>query len=328
MTVLSSPVPRTQRPGLRRAGRLSAGVAALLVSAALATVLVRVAHDDSRRDYLAASGWPEHGQAAYVLGFAAPHASPAERAVPIASLAKVMTAYLVLRAAPLHRADDGFALRVTRSDVADTHARAGRDESVVAVAAGEILTERQALAALLLPSANNVAIMLARRTAGSVAAFVRRMNRTALAFGMRRTRYTDPSGFDPATRSTAADQLVLAGMAMRDETLAELVGMRSYRLPVAGTVHNTDRLLGAQGFVGIKTGSDDAAGGCFMFRTRRVIGGAPVELTGVLLGQRGHSLLAAGMFAARQLAARVFSGHLPVPTPRGTPGAPIPGSAR
>ncbi len=151
----------------------------------------------------------------------------------------------------------------------DALRRADDDESVVAVAAGEVLTERQALAALLLPSANNVAILLARRVAGSVPAFVARMNATARLFGMRDTRYTDPSGLDPGTVSTAADQLILAGVAMRNPTFAALVRLRGYRLPVAGTVHNTDTLLGTHGFVGIKTGSDDAAGGCFMFRAVR-----------------------------------------------------------
>ena len=73
----------------------------------------------------------------------------------------------------------------------------------------------------------------------------------------------------------------------------------SAELPVAGTVHNTDSLLGKDGFVGIKTGSDDAAGGCFMFRVERPDG----DLTGVVLGRRGHNLIDAGLSAARDLAA-------------------------
>jgi D-alanyl-D-alanine carboxypeptidase (penicillin-binding protein 5/6) len=170
-----------------------------------------------------------------------------------------------------------------------------------------VLTERQALTALLLPSANNVAIMLARRVSGSVPAFVTRMNTAAAALGMTDTRYTDPSGFRATTVSTAADQLRLAAAAMRVPAFAAIVGLRSARLPVAGHVHNTDQLLGQDGFVGIKTGSTDAAGGCFMFRTRRIVGVRLVEITGVVLGQPGHNLVVTGQYAARQLADHLYT---------------------
>ena len=198
---------------------------------------------------------------------------------------------------PLHGGDGSLSLTVTDADVADTNRRAGRAESIVHVKAGETLTERQALVALLLPSANNVAAMLARAADGSEAALVARMNDMAHALGMRHTTYTDPSGFDEGTRSTAADQLLLARQAMRLPDFAALVALPSDDLPVTGTVHNTDALLGQDGFVGIKTGSDDAAGGCFMFRAHRSGG----DITGVVLGRPGHDLVAAGLQAAREL---------------------------
>jgi D-alanyl-D-alanine carboxypeptidase (penicillin-binding protein 5/6) len=275
-------------------------VLALLV--VLGGVAIRSARDDSRRHYLGSGGWPAHGQAAYAVSDDVAEASPQQHAVPIASLAKVMTAFLVLQAGR-----PGLRLVVTARDVADTSTRAARDESIVRVERGEVLTEHQALAAVLLPSANNVAVMLARRVAGSVPAFVRAMNRAAAQLGMHDTIYTDPSGYESDTRSTAADQLILAQAAMRDSTFAALVAMPSYRLPVVGSVHNTDRLLGQHGFVGIKTGSDDDAGGCFMFRTHRIIGGAPADLTGVVLGQPGRNLIMTGQYAAVQLADRVTS---------------------
>jgi D-alanyl-D-alanine carboxypeptidase (penicillin-binding protein 5/6) len=238
-------------------------------------------------------GPPGPGQTSYQVGNGPVVSSIGQQPVPIASLAKVMTAYLAVRD------PHGVTVTVTDDDVADTERRAAQDESIVPVAAGETLTERQALTAILLPSANNVAAMLARAVAGSQDAFVARMNDTAQALGMRHTIYTDPSGFDEGTRSTAADQLILAQHAMRLPGFASLVALRSAELPVAGTVHNTDTLLGHDGFVGIKTGSSDAAGGCFMFRVHRTGG----DLTGVVLGRRGHNLIAAGLSAARELAA-------------------------
>ncbi len=165
-----------------------------------------------------------------------------------------------------------------------------------------MLTERQALAALLLPSANNVAIMLARRVAGTVVAFVARMNAEARRLGMHDTRYTDPSGLAASTTSTAVDQTKLADVAMHIAALRTLVGTSQYSVPVAGTVSNTDTLLGTHGVVGIKTGSDDAAQGCFMFRVRRLIAMRAVVITGVVLGQRGHNALTAGLYAGLQLA--------------------------
>src|SRR5207244_4989309 len=160
-------------------------------------------------------------------------------------------------------------ITLTDADVADTDRRAGQDESVVPVAAGEQLTELQALQALLLPSANNIAAVLARWDAGSTGQFVARMNATARSLGMTDTHYTDPSGYDDATVSTAADQVRIVDRAMRLPVFASIVATPSVTLPVAGTVHNTNRLLGYDGFVGVKTGSDDAAGGCFAFRAIR-----------------------------------------------------------
>src|SRR5919201_989158 len=69
---------------------------------------------------------------------------------------------------PVHvpRSQDGPTITLTDADVADTERRRRQEESVVSIAAGEQLTQRQALQALLLPSANNIAAVLARWDAG------------------------------------------------------------------------------------------------------------------------------------------------------------------
>jgi len=194
---------------------------------------------------------------------------------------------------------------LTDADAADADRRRARAESVVPVVAGERLTEREALEALLLPSANNIALVLARWDAGSVERFVDRMNVTARSLGMDRTRYTDPSGYDDSTVSTAADQVRIVVRAMRLPVFASIVAMTSATLPVVGTVHNTDALLGQNGFVGVKTGSDDAAGGCFAFRAVRRIHGERTAITGVVLGQPGRDRIAAGLAAADAIVARL-----------------------
>lgn len=216
-----------------------------------------------------------------------------------------MTAYLVLRDHPLRPTEDGPTMMLTAADVADTDRRRGQDESVVPVAAGEVLTERQALQALLLPSANNISGVLARWDARSEARFVVRMNATARSLGMFHTRYTDPSGYDEGTVSTAADQVLLVNRAMRLPLFASIVATPSVPLPVAGTVYNTDRLLGHEGFVGVKTGSDAAAGGCFAFRAIRWIDGKQTTITGVVLGQPGDNEVTAGLEAAETMVDRI-----------------------
>ena len=122
---------------------------------------------------------------------------------------------------------------------------------------------------------------------------------------MSRTRYTDPSGYDDATVSTAADQVRVVDRAMRVPVFAAIVATPSAALPVAGVVHNTNTLLGHDGFVGVKTGSDAAAGGCFAFRAVRRIGGTRTTITGVVLGQPGHDRIEAGLAAADAMVDRL-----------------------
>jgi D-alanyl-D-alanine carboxypeptidase (penicillin-binding protein 5/6) len=253
--------------------------------------------------------WPAYGQAAFIqTGTSQVQAGPNQHPAAIASVAKVMTAYLVLRDHPLRLGEDGPAITLTDADIADTDRRREQEESVVSIDAGEQLTERQALQALLLPSANNIAAVLARWDAGSAERFVARMNATARSLGMTHTHYTDPSGYDDETVSTAADQVRIVDRAMRLPVFATIVATPSATLPVAGTVHNTNELLGHDGFVGVKTGSDSAAGGCFAFRAIRWIDGKRTTITGVVLGQPGHDRIAAGLAAADAMVDRI-AGH-------------------
>jgi len=249
--------------------------------------------------------WPGQGESAVAVGGGRIHSAGRMRPVPIASLAKVMTALVVLRKSPVTTQDPDFTMTISAADVEDTARRRTDGQSVVTVVAGERLTERQALQALLLPSANNIAIALARAVSGSSGAFVDEMNDEARRLGMTSTHYTDPSGYDPATVSTASDQVVLARAAMRIRSFADMVAGRVGVLPYAGAVRNTDTLLGHDGFVGIKTGSDSAAGGCFMFAASSP--SRPGLIYGAVLGQRGGPLIAAGLTAGRNLVDSVRS---------------------
>jgi serine-type D-Ala-D-Ala carboxypeptidase (penicillin-binding protein 5/6) len=281
---------------------LLGAVLALLLACNLFSDNARVANVNHRTDG-SAVGWPQQGQAAFVLGNGRPTASPHEQPVPIASLAKVMTAYLTLERYPLSGAQDGFTITVSAAQAQAVSQDARQGQSVVAVQAGEQLTERQLIEALLIPSGNNIAQILATRVAGSQTRFIAEMNAEARVFGMDHTIYTDPSGFDPSTVSTAADQVRVFQKAIRFSVFRQIVSMAGVTLPVAGKLTNYNPLI-AEGYLG-KTGSDSAAGGCLAFFTHVMVGERPITAVGVVLGQ-GHGsdtseLIAAAGQAAQQL---------------------------
>src|SRR5262249_50647409 len=147
--------------------------------------------------------------------------------------------------------------------------------------------------------------------------------------GMPHSRYTDPSGYDDATVSPAAAQLRIVDRAMRLPVFASIVATPSATLPVAGTVHNTNRLLGHNGFVGVKTGSNTAAGGCLAFPAIRRIHGKPPPLPGGALGHPRDAGIAAGLAAANAMVDRI-TGQRAVPELRSRTLPPLtaPGSNR
>ena len=249
--------------------------------------------------------WPHEGQAAVAVGAVGMvGAVGGSTPVPIASLAKMMTAYQVLADHPLALHANGPSVTVTAADVADYRTRAHNSESVLDVRAGERLTEYQALQALLIPSANNIAALLAKWDAKSTSAFVARMNATAKKLGLTGTHYTDPAGQLATTVSTAADQLVLAQKAMQNPVFAEIVAQPAATFPVAGKLFNFDYFIGHYGFVGIKTGSNAAAGGCWAFAANRTVAGKPAVVYGVVLGQHGKNgeLIQPALALGRKLA--------------------------
>lgn len=232
--------------------------------------------------------WPAHGEAYLdVVGMGPIGSSgPGNTEVPIASVTKTMTAFQILKDHPLVAGQDGPTIEVSPALFAAARS-ADPSESGIEIQAGEELTERQALEGMLLPSAGNMARLLASWDAGSVPAFVDRMNAEAHALGMSHTTYADPAGIDSNSRSTAHDQVLLGEQVINNPTLAGIVSLKSARVPVAGLVSNTNHLLGTDGDIGIKTGSTSAAGGCLLFATKSVVDGVPVTMVGAVLGQPG-----------------------------------------
>ncbi len=231
--------------------------------------------------------WPTIGQAAVEVpstGFADSYGP--DTPSPIASLTKMTTAVVILRDHPVAAAAPGPSIPISPADVAQFGSDVGSDQSTVEVTAGEVLTERQMLEALLIRSANNIAYTLAVWDAGSVAAFVVKMNALATSLGMTSTHYVDASGYDQQSVSSAVDVLKVAAAGMAIPTFAEVVAMPSVTLPVVGTVPNIVVEIGSDGVIGVKSGFTSYAGACMVLAANRLVAGQAVLVLASVIGQK------------------------------------------
>ncbi|MEV0032280.1 serine hydrolase [Nocardia sp. NPDC050793] len=219
--------------------------------------------------------------------------------VPIASIAKVMTALVVIDAGDLDR-----TITVPQEIIAYCTTY---DGSTAGLVPGEVLTTRQLLYAMMLPSGCDAAYTLAEAYGPGQDDFIARMNDIARHMGLAGTHFTDPSGLpaptDHSTYSTPADLVTLGLRAMRQPAFREIVSAQSYHLPAGPGNRDhlwqtTNRLLrDYPGTIGIKTGWTDAAGTCLLFETVR----AGIPLIGVVLHSSPNSDVAAKDDAERML---------------------------
>jgi serine-type D-Ala-D-Ala carboxypeptidase (penicillin-binding protein 5/6) len=300
--------------------RVRVGVALLFIVAAAATVnYLRPIPSVAPVHLLQATGvvpgdapalpWPSRGSAAVGvagLGFIA--TSGNERAIPAASVTKVMTALVLLTDKPLSQGQSGPTITLTDEDVQAYESDLAQKQSTARVEVGEQLTEQQLLQGMLIPSANNLAETAARWDAGSIASFVAKMNARATSLGMTHTRFADVSGASASSVSTPSDLLVLGMAAMKNPAFAEIVAMPQANLPVAGTVYNVDSVLGESGIIGVKTGSGLGAGANFLFAATATIDGREITLHGCVMGQ--PTLDAAFAAAKRLIAAMTAALHV------------------
>ncbi|WP_431994695.1 D-alanyl-D-alanine carboxypeptidase [Streptomyces griseoflavus] len=247
--------------------------------------------------------WPAAGQAALdVQGIGTFGSSGEQKPVPIASVAKVMTAYLILRDHPLKSGAEGPMLKI--DELAEQQSDAGQ-ESTVNVTAGDEISQREAVESVLIASANNVARLLARWDAGSEKAFVDKMNEAAKDLGMTNTTYTDPSGLNDTTVSTAVDQVKLAKEAMKQPAFREVAAMMSYD-DYKGVNHsNWNQLVGHNNVVGIKTGTTTSALGNLVFAAKKEVDGETRTVVGAVVrqpaGGKDNTILSAALTAGDDL---------------------------
>jgi serine-type D-Ala-D-Ala carboxypeptidase (penicillin-binding protein 5/6) len=209
---------------------------------------------------------------------------------PIAGLAQVLTADVILSEHPLSPGADGPTIPVTAATLAAYQSGLANQVSEVPIAAGESLTELSALEGLLVDSGADMATLLADWDAGSVSAFVAKMNATAAKLGLTSTHISDPSGVDPATTSTADDLVRLGEAPLSIPVLRQIVSLGQVSVPMTSVVYNLNFDLGQDGIIGIKTGSDSSALGCYLFAAQQGVAGKEFTVIGAVLGQPGGSL--------------------------------------
>ncbi|HYG83924.1 MAG TPA: D-alanyl-D-alanine carboxypeptidase [Verrucomicrobiae bacterium] len=231
--------------------------------------------------------WPATGQAAIGSledGLLA-RSSPNEIARPIASMAKVITALAIMEKQPLELGQSGLPYTLTVEDVVNYHQYVAKNGSVVPVYEGMVLTQYQAMQAMLIVSGNNMADTLVKRIFGSMEAYTSYAQDMVQRMGLHQIVVADASGYSPATIGTPSEVVALGIAALKNPVIAEIVAQPEAWLPDIGHIKNTNKLLGTEGVIGIKTGTTDEAGSCLLFAARHTNkDGQNITIVGVVMG--------------------------------------------
>ncbi|MFD5509955.1 D-alanyl-D-alanine carboxypeptidase family protein [Streptomyces sp. NPDC127051] len=247
--------------------------------------------------------WPKEGQAYMAAaGLGTVGSFGEQKPVAIGSVAKTMTAYVILKNHPLKKGEKGPLIDIDKTAV-DDGAKSSEGESTVGtLKAGDKINEYDALAAIMIPSANNVARLLARwDSGGDQDAFVKKMNEAAKELGMTNTTYTDPSGLDATTVSTAEDQVKLGLKVVEMPELIAITKLPEWTDQYGKKWRNYNTLIPGNGALGIKTGSTTKAGGNLLFAAEKQVGNTRQLIVGAVLGQYGVPILDTAIAASKQV---------------------------
>lgn len=203
----------------------------------------------------------------------------ADLAVPTASVTKIMTLLIA--------AEEIEAGRLSFSDTAVCSAHANSmDGSVIWLREGEEMEIGELIKSIVIASANDACVMLAEHIGGTEAAFAERMNERAAALGLKNTSFKNCTGLDEDGHfSSASDIAVMAKELRRHSCYDEflLTRLDSVRTGTADETQllNTNKLITSySGITGLKTGTTDNAGCCFVGTARR----GEMELCAVVMG--------------------------------------------
>jgi len=228
------------------------------------------------------------------------YAKNADEALPPASVTKIMTILLFME--EVERGNISLDDEITVSEYA-----ASMGGSQVYLEPGETMRAEELLKCVIIASANDAAVALAEKVAGSEEAFVARMNERAAELSMNNTHFENVTGLDDDTTkhlTSAYDIALMSRALLRHETIFKYttVWMDTIRDGAFGLT-NTNRLIRFyNGATGLKTGSTSRAGFCMSATAKR----DGMHLIAVVMGSPTRD---ARNEAARQLLDYGFATH-------------------
>jgi len=210
--------------------------------------------------------WPEYGQAAYgTIQYGSIETSAKDdKPVPIASLAKIITAQAILQKKPLAPGELGPKITITKDDEALYNKYLAKDGSVTLVKAGQKIHQYHAMQAMLMSSSNNVTDTLAIWAFGSMDAYTSYANAMVAEMGLTNTTVSDASGFSPKTVSTSEEMVAVSVAFLKQPVLKEIVTGDDANVPGLGAVTNYNSAFNTKDIIGVKAGYTDEANRCFI----------------------------------------------------------------
>ncbi|MGW4690550.1 D-alanyl-D-alanine carboxypeptidase family protein [Streptomyces sp. NPDC004244] len=247
--------------------------------------------------------WPKEGQAFMAAsGLGTVGSFGEQKPVPIGSVAKTMTAYVILKNHPMKKGEKGQMIDIDKTAVEEGKKDVENESTINNLKEGDKIPQYDALAGLMLPSANNVARLLARWDSGDQEAFVKKMNDAAKELGMTKTTYTDPSGLEATTVSTAEDQVKLGLKVVEMPELIAITRLNGFTDQYGKWWRNWNDLIApGNGALGIKTGSTTKAGGNLLFAAEKKVGNTNQLIVGAVLAQYGTPILGTAINHSKNL---------------------------
>ncbi|MFC5928490.1 D-alanyl-D-alanine carboxypeptidase [Cryobacterium melibiosiphilum] len=216
-------------------------------------------------------------------------------ALPMASIAKVITALVVLDAKPI---TDGVGptITLTAADYQSYLDYSNQFSRSLPVFTGETWTEQEMLQAMLLGSSNNHADSLARWAFGSVDAYAEAATDWLAANGLSGTRVVDATGLDADSVGTGTDLARIAALAATDPVVSDIIAHPASALAGRG-IDNRTEFMSDEGVTGLSNSYTDAAGLCLLFTAQVVSGDSTFVFAGAIVGEPDQDTLDADMAA-------------------------------
>ena len=185
---------------------------------------------------------------------------------PTASTAKMILALAVMEKKPFELGDVGETIKIDLEMYNKYLWYLAHNGSNTKVMLGEEISEYDALASALLASSNNMADSLAIWAFGTIDEYKKYATEMLGRIGVSNTVIgKDASGYDESTVSTAEDLAKIGNAVLKQPVLTEIVGRAEMEVPVAGVIKNTNKLLGENRIIGVKTGYiGDPSGYCLV----------------------------------------------------------------